>query len=159
MKVYETGHSMPSMDNTRKAAGKGKAKGASRLSVAAGEASAFAQALTGQAESLLRADLDDLMEELMATGEALAQRQTFEEMEKFKLVVKTFVEKVVNQLYKLKLASPPDALRNRRVNMILEKVDIQLEHLARGVLAHNNQALDVLLRVDQIRGMLCDLYK
>lgn len=159
MKINEASHPMPGMDQSRKAAGKGKGARAGKAEARAVAPASFAQALTDQAEQRTVADLEELLRELTEQGQELARQQTFDSMETFRRKVQAFIDKVVHGLYKLQLASPPDALKNRRVNAILLKVDDQMEQIARVVLAHNAPALEVLVRVDQIRGLLCDLYK
>jgi len=162
VRISESGSSNFSSDQSRKAQGKGRpgrAGSAQPAEASAVAASSFAQALNGQAEGRVRQDLDSLMEALAEQGERLSKVQTFEEMERFKKIVRDFLDKLVGQLYRLQLSQLPQAQRHKRVNVILQKVDLQMEALARQVLSRQATGLDILSNVDQIRGLLCDLYK
>ena len=161
MKITESGSSSFSADQPRKAQGKGRPGRAGSASdgLNAAAAPSFAQALSGQAEGRVRQDLDSLMEQLAEQGERLSKVQTFEEMDRFRKIVRDFLDKLVGQLYRLQLSQLPQAQRHKRVNVILEKVDLQMEALARQVLSRQATGLDILSNVDQIRGLLCDLYK
>jgi uncharacterized protein YaaR (DUF327 family) len=160
VRIFESGATNFDAEQPRKA-GKGRAlrAGGTKAEARAVTAPSFAQALNGQAEGRVRQDLDSLMEQLAEQGERLSKVQTFEEMERFRKIVRDFLGKLVSQLYRLQLSSLPQAQRHKRVNVILEKVDLQMEALARQVLSRQSTGLDILANVDQIRGLLCDLYK
>jgi uncharacterized protein YaaR (DUF327 family) len=155
MKISESTNQRPELLQAKKTA-KGRAKAGS--SSRSAEAPDFAQALTGTAEGHMRLALDQLMEKLDEQGGRLVRYQTFDELERYKSLVAVFLDKLVNQLYKLKLADGEVSAR-RRVNVTLEKLDLGLEALTKELLSRQKSALRILEKLGQIKGLLLDLYK
>ena len=120
---------------------------------------AFNQAFLDQAELRVTESLDHLLDELSAQGDRLQRSQTFEELERYKSLVQAFLHKLTHELYTLREAGPPPTLRGQKVNVIIEKVDQELDLLARQVLARQGRQLNILERLDEICGLLMDLYK
>lgn len=158
MKISETTNSMPELLHpSKKTVAKGK--GSKAPSSASGaSATEFAQALSGTAETQVKLALDQLIDRLDEQGGRLVRNQTFDELEKYKVLVKAFLEKLVDQLFKLRL-SEQDPNARRRVNVVLEKVDLELEALSKELLSKQKGALRILEKLGQIKGLLLDLYK
>jgi uncharacterized protein len=135
----------------------GSSKGVS--SVRAGATAGFAQAFVEASQASLTRALDTIMEELGRQGEKLAGSQNFGELEKYKALVKEFLLKATTGVGKLRLTDGGSQGRSGKVHVILEKVDAAMEALTREVLAKQATPIAILARLDQIRGMLLDLYK
>src|SRR6185369_16272313 len=142
MKITETTNHMPELLHPKKTAAKGRGGKAAATSTGT-PSTEFAQALTGTAETQIRLALDQIMEKMDEQGGRLVRNQTFDELEKYKVLVKAFLEKLVHQLYKLKLAEN-DVSARRRVNVVLEKVDLELETLSKELLSKQRNALRIL---------------
>jgi uncharacterized protein len=119
----------------------------------------FASALAGTAEKKVRLELDQLLVELEEQGQRLSRSQKFTEIEKYRELVMAFLDKVVNRLYRISEVPASLGRSPSRVQVILEKVDLNLEALTREVLSGQARPLKILEKVGQIRGMLLDLYK
>jgi uncharacterized protein YaaR (DUF327 family) len=119
----------------------------------------FKDAFLSAADSTLKSGLDEMMGQLQAQGERLARHQNFEELSKYKDLVRAFLVKASKDLYQLR---PSDGGRNQaasKVYVVLQKVDEELESLAKLVLAGQAPQLRILEKLDQIKGLLMDAYK
>jgi len=126
----------------------------------AGAAAAFAQAFVDASSATLSRALDTIMDELGRQGEKLAGSQNFGELEKYKALVKEFLQKATQGMTKLRLSEGGGpAGRLGKVHVILQKVDVEMEILTREVLARQAGQVAILARLDLIRGLLLDLYK
>jgi hypothetical protein len=142
-------------DRNAVGAAKGVAGAKGTLESAAGFAAAFLDAT----QATLTRALDTIMDELGRQGEKLAGSQNFDELGKYKALVKEFMFKATQGIGKLKLTDGGSQGRSGKVHVILQKVDAGLEELTREVLAKQSTPLALLARLDQIRGLLLDLYK
>ncbi|HTB22831.1 MAG TPA: YaaR family protein [bacterium] len=135
--------------------GASKELGAAR----AGSPPAFAQAFVDASQATLTRALDTIMDELGRQGEKLAASQNFHELDKYKTLVKEFVLKATQGAAKLRVVDGGAQGRLGKVHVILQKVDDAMEALTREVLAKQATPIAILARLDQIRGLLLDLYK
>lgn len=119
----------------------------------------FAQAFIDATQATLTRALGTIMDELGRQGERLAGSQNFDELGKYKALVKEFMVKATQGIGRLKLTDGGSQGRSGKVHVILQKVDAELEALTREVLAKQSTPIALLARLDQIRGLLLDLYK
>jgi hypothetical protein len=161
MKIGETPGGAPELpDPKRKIRDRGgvvSAKGVAPERVES--APAFSQALFHATQATAHRALDQIMDELARQGERLAATQNFEELEKYKGLVSEFLKKATQGIGKLAFSDGGAPGQSARVHILLKKVDAGLESLTREVLSKQSTPIAILARLDQIRGMLLDLYK
>ncbi len=140
---------------------KGKDGGAPPKSVGgrSAEGTAFSKAFLDASKGTVVRALDQILEELSRQGEKLAAAQNFAELEKYKGLVTEFLKTVTQGVGKLHFTDAGSKAKNAKVHVILQKVDLELDALAKDVLAKQATQLRILERLDQIRGLLLDLYK
>ena len=119
----------------------------------------FAAALFEATQATVSRALDQIMDELGRQGEKLAASQNFDELGKYKELVREFLAKATQGMATLQLTDGGSQGRSGKVHVILKKVDLELEALTRDVLARQATPIAILARLDQIRGLLLDLYK
>jgi len=161
MKVGEASGQMPELPSERRKV-RGKDGGGPARSVAGGgkvEAPAFGEALLDASRGTVVRALDQILDELARQGEKLAAAQNFDELEKYKSLVQEFLKKITQGVGRLHFSDGGTHGQTARVHVILKKVDLELDALTREVLARQNTPLKILERLDQIRGLLLDLYK
>jgi uncharacterized protein YaaR (DUF327 family) len=160
MKVGETSGQAPDVPDPKRRikdrAGVGASKGVAGARVE--QAPAFAQAFFEATQATVHRALDQIMDELGRQGEKLAASQNFDELGKYKALVQEFLKKATQGIGKLHLTDG-GAGRSAKVHVILKKVDTQLEALTREVLSSQATPINLLARLDQIRGLLLDFYK
>ncbi len=99
--------------------------------------------------------LDDLLELIDEQGEKLSQHRTFEELVRYKKMVGNFVEEAINKMYQLK--EDYSSVKGKLYSLV-ETVDESLEELTEVVLSEQESQIEVLAKLDEIRGLLVDLY-
>ena len=146
-------------DPKKRIKGKDGAAGNSKVGAQASEGAAFSEAFLDASRATVSRALDQVLEELSRQGERLAAAQNFEELEKYKSLVKEFLVGVTQGVGKLHFSDGGGKSRSAKVHVILQKVDLELDALAKDVLRRQATQLRILERLDQIRGLLLDLYK
>jgi uncharacterized protein YaaR (DUF327 family) len=136
------------------ATGAGKSEGPAGV-----EASTFSRAFLDASKGAVTRALDQILDELNRQGERLLSSQNFRELERYKELVQEFLRTVTQGLGRLHFSDGGAQGRRAKVHVILQKVDEALEALAKDVLARQATQLKILERLDQIRGLLLDLYK
>lgn len=159
MKIGEAGNPMPDYPHQKKVREKGQAASAKSVGGKKAQEAEFSETLFHAAEANVKASLDELLKGVQEQGERLARKQDFAELEQYKALVKDFLAKVAKDLYHLKPSSAGSMRPGQKVYVILEKVDLELEKLAKLVLESQTPQLRILEKLDQIRGLLLDAYQ
>ncbi|HDT15556.1 MAG TPA: DUF327 family protein [Firmicutes bacterium] len=141
---------------SKKASEKKSSKGVSRDKV---NESNFTQQLHDAAEDQAKRSLDELLEELSRQAEVLAKRRTFTELDKYKALVKNFMKNVIEKIYSVSFSdSSKYMVKRKKVFVLVEKVDEELEKLTSQFLTSQAETMDLLAVIDRIKGMLVDMY-
>jgi uncharacterized protein YaaR (DUF327 family) len=159
VKVGEASNQFPDFPQQKKVRENAKAPRSNILGTPAKADAEFSEAFLNVADLSLQASLDQLMAGVQEQGERLAKRTNFEELNKYKELVRSFLLKISRDLYKVKLGETAQAGPGQKVYVIIQKVDLELEKLSKLVLAGQAPQLRILERLDQIRGLLLDAYK
>jgi uncharacterized protein YaaR (DUF327 family) len=101
--------------------------------------------------------LEGLLDELHESGEALLQTQSLDNIRKYRQAVRAFLDHVVNGMLAVdEQVSGGSVLRRKRFTQV-KVVDGKLERLAAEVLQNQGRQLDLLEKINEIRGLLVDL--
>lgn len=113
--------------------------------------------LTAQKQTI-REELETLMGEIDSQALIIEKTLTFNSLECYKDLVRKFVQIAVNELYEVeeKLSITPSG--KHKALTIVKKIDETLEKLASEFLSKHGNLIDFIARLDQIRGLLLDLY-
>ena len=104
-----------------------------------------------------RENLEELLDEVHQSGEMLAESQSLENIKRYRQAVSGFLKFVVDKMLKLEeQTSGGNILRRKRFTQV-KIVDGKLESLVQAVLGDQGKQLDVLERINEIRGLLIDL--
>lgn len=104
-------------------------------------------------------DLKREAERVTAAGEDLARTLHLRHLAAYQELVRDFLTAVVAQAYRLRREVGRDRRGRARVFQIVLKVDEALADLAQAVLEGEQARLRILARLDEIRGLLVDLYR
>ena len=104
-------------------------------------------------------DLQQEAERVSAAGEELARTLHLKHLQTYQELVREFLTAVVTQAYRLRRDVGRDRRGRSRVFQIVLQVDQALADLAQAVLAGEQARLQILARLDEIRGLLVDLYR
>lgn len=119
----------------------------------------FMKQLTDATEEQVKKSLDQLIEELSEQAKVLVKKRTFTELDKYKSLVKNFMKKAVEKMYTVKFSDSSKVMaRRKKVYVLVELVDAEMEKLTAQILNSQEESLDILATIDRIRGILVDMY-
>lgn len=109
----------------------------------------------GQADS--RAALNRLLEQITEQGEVIARRRDIYEVRKYREMVADFLEEAMRSAYQANRERSFDSRGRMREYSTVQKINGELEHLARDVLDEQKDNLAILQDLGTIKGLLLDL--
>ncbi len=102
-------------------------------------------------------NLEELLDEVHQSGDLLADSQSLNNIKRYRQAVSAFLAYVVgNMLTVEEQTSGGNILRRKRFTQV-KIIDNKLESLVQAVLRNQGKQLDVLERINEIRGLLIDL--
>lgn len=105
-----------------------------------------------------KAALEALLIKLGDIGEKLAETFSIYELKNYKDTLKEFLHKTQGQVYRLQEKTAYSRRGQAKVMVLIERIDAELEELSALVLSQQKDAVRLLKKMDQIRGLLVDLY-
>lgn len=115
--------------------------------------SPFKQIVSAGAQSI-KDSLDQLMQELDDASQQLLQNPSEAQLTRYTQAVRAFVRKSQGE----SMAVSKQFDRHNRLYMVVREVDVQLAQLTEQVLNHQERALEMAARIQEIRGILLDMY-
>ncbi len=101
--------------------------------------------------------LDGLMKEITMQGKALGKKMDIRDMKHYRTLIKEFLNEVVNRSHKFSRENFLDRRGRHRVYGMIKKVDAALDELAGELIKDEKDAIAILDKVDEIRGLLLDI--
>lgn len=111
-----------------------------------------------QVQKLQKKEFEDFLARLNIQGEKLAKSLSLRDLADFKTMVRGFLRSTLGQSRKMQEESFWDFRGRPKVMSRISHIDQALEDLGRQVLSEQAKPLDILAKIDEIRGMLIDLY-
>jgi len=106
---------------------------------------------------LYQARMQQLKKDIDEQGAKLADRVDVKELERYRRLIREFLDEIVSNGYTF---SREDAYASRgrhRYIATVKVVDEKLDELGKEVLKENADKIEILHRIDDIRGLLLDL--
>lgn len=110
-----------------------------------------------QTEQVGELDLAAALREVDAHAQKLKESPVMENLLRYKRKVREVLHYLVKNSYEVQENSFYDPLGRRRLLVVVEKIDEKLEELTRDFLTRHSSPLDLVSRLDEIRGLLLDL--
>ena len=108
-------------------------------------------------EKDLQEKLGNMMQEITEQGEKIAKHMDIKDMRKYRELVKGFLNEVVNRSHKFSRENFLDRRGRHRVYGIVKLVDKKLDELAGELVKEEKNHLEIVGRIDDIRGLLLDI--
>ena len=108
-------------------------------------------------EKDLQEKLGNMMQEITEQGEKIAKHMDIKDMRKYRELVKGFLNEVVNRSHKFSRENFLDRRGRHRVYGIVQLVDKNLDELAGELVKEEKNHLEIVGRIDDIRGLLLDI--
>ena len=108
-------------------------------------------------EKDLQEKLGNMMQEITEQGEKIAKHMDIKDMRKYRELVKGFLNEVVNRSHKFSRENFLDRRGRHRVYGIVKLVDKNLDEHAGELVKEEKNHLEIVGRIDDIRGLLLDI--
>lgn len=99
-----------------------------------------------------------ILKEIDAQSEELKRSLTLEGVKRYRKLVSEFMKEALNQSYKLNEQTRWDRSGNRKSFITVKKINNSLEELIEAVINQEKKQIDLIAKLDEIRGLLLDLY-
>ena len=109
-------------------------------------------------EAELQQRLMGMMEEITMQGDKIKKKMDIRDMKHYRSLVKDFMNEVVNRSHEFSRENFLDRRGRHRVYGIICRVDEALDELAQELVKEEQDALAILGRIDEIRGLLLDIF-
>lgn len=116
----------------------------------------FNKILSGT-QKLQQRDLNDFLNRLNIQGERLAKSLSLRDLDDFKAMVKLFLRSTFGQSRSLQENTFWDFSGRPKILAKITKINQQLEDLGRQVISEQTKPLDILTKIDEIKGLIVDL--
>lgn len=143
-KVSKDGMSMGFLENTRQGMAKVEQD--------------FGEQIQKVQRQMVHQELESLMKDIDKQGKVLGETLNIKDLKKFKNLIQKFFDYAVNNMYHLKEQTGWDRRGRHKIYTVVETVNKELENLTEMVLDEQKDNISVLSKMDEIRGMLFDIY-
>lgn len=118
----------------------------------------FKSQLESVEKEMIREKLDELLDNVDKSGEKLKRTMEKEDMLEYKLKVKEFLRFIQQEVARARKSHSWDNQGNLKTYTIIEKINQKLEDLQNKFLQSQAETLEVVRKIDEIRGLMLDLY-
>lgn len=119
---------------------------------------AFQQQMNDRERQNYRARITNLFHEIQENAPRLLERRDLAVFEEYRMQISELMEEILHHAYLFESVNVRDGSGRRKVFATVTVVDQKLKELGDKLLAENSPQLDLLGRVDEIRGMILDLF-
>lgn len=107
---------------------------------------------------MVQQELEKLFADIDKQGKALGNSLNLKDLKKYKDLIQKFLDYAVNKMYHLKEQPGWDRKGRYKIYTVIETVNKELESLTEMLLSDQQDKISVLAKVDDIRGMLVDIF-
>ncbi|CEG25892.1 YaaR family protein [Bacillus sp. B-jedd] len=119
---------------------------------------AFQNIINSYSKELTETHLQQLLEEIDSQGQKLSEQPTFQELRKYKSLVKRFMDDVTKNGVGLYHAETWDPFGGNKSLKTVQILDKKLVELTDQILSQQNDQLSILSKIGEIKGLLVNLY-
>lgn len=114
--------------------------------------------ILSQTQKIQRIELQSFLSRLETQGKKLSQTLSLRDLKDFRDMVKSFLRSTFGQCRKMQEESSWDLQGRPKVMAIIAKIDNDLDELGKQLLNQQAKPLEVLTKIDEIRGLIVDLF-
>jgi len=108
-------------------------------------------------EGDFRSKLKNLLERIDQQAQKLSERLDIAELKRYRSLVSEFIDVSIRHSSEYQKEHTLDGRGRHRIFGIVKKIDAELEELTREVLKNQKDFINVLAKLEDIRGMLVDI--
>ncbi|MCI5501512.1 MAG: YaaR family protein [Lachnospiraceae bacterium] len=109
-------------------------------------------------EQELQASLSIMMEDITQQGYKLGKRMDIRDMKLYRKLIQEFMNEVASHSHKFSRENFLDKKGRHRVYGIIKQVNQTLDELAAELLKDEKDHITILSKIDEIRGLLLDIF-
>lgn len=106
----------------------------------------------------LQVRLSAMMQEITQQGDRISKKMDVRDMKKYRTLIKEFMNEVVSRSHKFSRENFLDRKGRHRVYGIIRQVDDTLDELARELVKDEKDHIAILNKIDEIRGLILDIF-
>lgn len=107
---------------------------------------------------IIKEKLENLLKDITEQGKKLSETLNIKDLKRYKELIRGFLNEAVNKMYRLKEEAGWDRRGRHKIYTVIQSVDRELENLTGMMLAEQKDKVAILAKLDEIRGMLLDIY-
>jgi uncharacterized protein YaaR (DUF327 family) len=101
---------------------------------------------------------ETLLDKIDAEGVVLQKNPSVAGIKRYRQLVREFMKEALHHSYQVETDSKWDYSGNRKEYVIVKKVNQSLEELTDTFVSREKSQIDLIAKLDEIRGMLLDLF-
>ncbi|MCL1829560.1 MAG: YaaR family protein [Oscillospiraceae bacterium] len=117
----------------------------------------FQRTLTTLSKEQHKIHLTGLIAEIDQQAEKLSKRADIKEFEKYRKLIRDFLDEIVSNGYAFTKENAYGAGRRHRFFATIKTIDENLDEMAKSILSEQSGNIELLHRIDDIRGLLLDM--
>ena len=125
--------------------------------VTSGSASDFRSQLLKAENGSYEQQLEELVNNIVKQGEKLGKRVDIKELRDYKRLISEFLGVAIGNSRKFSKQSLLDRRGRHKVYALIKKVNNEVDLLTQEVMSGEKDNIDILRRVDDIRGLILDM--
>lgn len=106
----------------------------------------------------LQVRLSAMMQEITQQGDRISKKMDVRDMKKYRTLIKDFMNEIVSRSHKFSRENFLDRKGRHRVYGIIRQVDDTLDELARELVKDEKDHIAILNKIDEIRGLILDIF-
>lgn len=122
------------------------------------DSASFQQILKDTKTQFAKEHLTTLMDGIQKQGERLVRSRTLADLQRYKKLIKTFLQEVVKFGLSLEVTASFTPMNRGRRLKIIKEIDRQLLELSQEILEKEDANIRLLDKIGEIKGLLIDLY-
>lgn len=116
----------------------------------------FSQSFNHANDKRSSEELKKMMNSIKSKGNRLIITKSYADVKAYKKMIKEYLENVLEHMYKIK---KDISFWQTQYFITVEMVDSKLEQLTQELLNQEKETLNIAATVDEIQGMIVDIYK
>ena len=118
----------------------------------------FGDQLQKVQNDIVQHKLESLFADIEKQGRLLGESLVLKDLKKYKDLIQKFLDYAVNKMYHLKEQPGWDRRGRRKIYVMVETVNKELEELTKALLSEQKDKIAILAKIDEIRGLLVDIH-
>lgn len=119
---------------------------------------AFNEQLQKAKGEMVHRELEKLFIDVEKQGRVLAETMNIKDMKKYRDLIQKFIDYAVKEMYQMNEQHGWDRRGRHKIYLMIETVNKEFENLTSMLLTDQKDGIAVLAKIDEIRGLLIDIY-